>query len=44
MDGVSTYSDNVRIECHEFSVGGTGYDEDYEREKAPGDAGWKEVL
>lgn len=44
MDGLSTHCDDFRIECGELALGGTGYDADYEREEASGDAGREEVL
>ena len=44
MDGVSANCNSLRNECRKSSVGGTGYDEDHEREEASGDAGWEEVL
>ena len=44
MDGIGANCNSLRNECRESSVGGTGYDENHEREEASGDAGWKEVL
>lgn len=44
MDGLSAHRYNLRAECLEFVLGRSGYDEDHEREKASGDAGWEEVL
>ena len=44
MDGIGANRNNLRNECRESSVGGTGDDEDHEREEASGDSRWKEIL
>ena len=44
MDGLGAHCDDLRVECGEFALGGTGHHADYEGEEAPGDAGWEEVL
>ena len=44
MDGACANCNDLRNECREFSVGGTGNYKDHEREEASGDAGRKEVL
>ncbi len=36
MERASADSERVRDECFEFIVGGTGYDEDHEREETSG--------
>lgn len=43
MDGLSAHCHNLRVECREFVLGRSSYDEDHEGEEASGDAGWEEV-
>lgn len=44
MDGTSAHSDDLRTECGQSTVGGSGHDADHEGEEASGDEGWEEVL
>lgn len=44
MDGLSAHNDDFRIEFDKLDLGGSRYDEDYEREETSGDTGREEVL